>query len=800
MNYKTFIVNLKKREDRKKYMIDLLNNIGYTNYEFFEAIDGKNMKPTLELIHLFAEKNNFGNRKAMIGCSLSHYNIWLQLLKDKKIDYFVVFEDDITLSPRFVEGFLKITDYLNIKENMEKVDLLNMGYSEFVKDNIYNSDFVIQKLTITKNYVGGTFGYIITRSGAQKLINHIEKNQIKSGIDTEMIHSNVLNMYEIYPQIVYSEWVRTNNSSIDSDIQNDYISFDFDQIYDYYNLLYIKGKDIVNHDIQYNHSFKNTKDLIKIANSNEECHGFNTLGFFKSNIDMKELTETYWINSNTNHGIFIKLDRKYTVKLLCNWCSSEDLCNEWDIMSKGNNTWNNIQITSDNNHNKIDFYIIINKPLNENEFYVPSKTIVFQMEPRCLHDYQNWGVKTWEKWADPDPNVFLEVRQHKNKNHYNNCTWGLNQTYTQLSDPMNKIEKKYHYLSSVCSSQYLDPGQKKRIDFLKYIEKEKEISIDIYGRDNIHRFENYKGSLSPLQKERGIMPYQYYFMAENNREYNYITEKLYEPILAECLTFYWGCPNVEDYLNPMAYVQLDLNNFEGSYQIIKRSIEEDLWSKRIQYIREEKYKILNYYNFFPTVEKIITSHQLKDYMGKLTKKMTIYMIITDERNTYKTFPFINTLKEFGFTIELIKNTSNHLYFYEKIVEEKETTDDHNYLLLLDSYVLKSSYICLLYHMIFLPDFYDVCYLGDHLSNPVKIVDQKNIYYYIVKKYFFKCNSCYIISKRGAKKIIEYSTILFNQKNILPNFHDLFYECYDKIEDFSFYSVQKSLFSKEENNK
>jgi len=73
----------------------------------------------------------------------------------------------------------------------------------------------------------------------------------------------------------------------------------------------------------------------------------------------------------------------------------------------------------------------------------------------------------------------------------------------------------------------------------------------------------------------------------------------------ESLCFYWGCPNVSDYIHPHAYVQLDLNDFEKSFQIIKNALQENLWEKRLHIIRAEKQKVLEYYNFFPTLERII---------------------------------------------------------------------------------------------------------------------------------------------------------------------------------------------------
>jgi len=94
-------------------------------------------------------------------------------------------------------------------------------------------------------------------------------------------------------------------------------------------------------------------------------------------------------------------------------------------------------------------------------------------------------------------------------------------------------------------------------------------------------------------------------MGENNNEHNFITEKMWEPLLIESLCFYWGCPNISDYIHPNAYVLLDLNDFEKSFHIIKDAITNNLWEDRIGIIRAEKQKVLEYYGFFPTLERII---------------------------------------------------------------------------------------------------------------------------------------------------------------------------------------------------
>jgi hypothetical protein len=260
--------------------------------------------------------------------------------------------------------------------------------------------------------------------------------------------------------------------------------------------------------------------------------------------------------------------------------------------------WKNIEMThSDDN---VDFYVIINNP-PPRQYFDPARTIVFQMEPWVDDVSRPWGVKSWGPWSQPDPSKFLAVRGRRTPVH-NNAFWQLELTYPQL------IEMRFgksQVISSICSSKYFDEGHIARIDLLKYFESKDGFKVDVYNQDNKHGFKNYKGPVSPyVDKSRGIAQYKYYFMIENNYEKDFITEKIWEPILCESLVFYHGCPNVTDYIDSRAFVQIDVTDFEKTYQIIKKAIEEDWWSQRIEIIRKEKAKILEELSFFPVVQKI----------------------------------------------------------------------------------------------------------------------------------------------------------------------------------------------------
>jgi GR25 family glycosyltransferase involved in LPS biosynthesis len=268
-------------------------------------------------------------------------------------------------------------------------------------------------------------------------------------------------------------------------------------------------------------------------------------------------------------------------------------------MSQGQLRWNDLEVTWEDRD--VDLYVIVNRPW-PGEAYVPERTIVFQMEPWCGQEYQTWGVKTWGAWAVPDESRFLQVRSHRR--HLNNAYWQLRATYAELRTmPIRKTR----VLSSICGPKYFDPGHIKRVDFLKFLGAKDDdvVRVDVYGPDNVHGFRSYRGQLPADDKDAALIPYRYFFAAENNQERNFITEKLWEPLLTEALCFYWGCPNAAEYVDPCAYIPLDLDDFEAAFQTMKAAILANEWERRLDVIRREKQKVLEHYQFFPTLERVL---------------------------------------------------------------------------------------------------------------------------------------------------------------------------------------------------
>lgn len=293
------------------------------------------------------------------------------------------------------------------------------------------------------------------------------------------------------------------------------------------------------------------------------------------------------------------------VRMLTNWCSSHDLCELFNRMTTdGNYEWrfrdlegaaHRLRITAADDDP--DYWVVINAPPpGERVRLDAGRTVVFQMEPLM------WSKPMraqWGSWAAPSPLSFLQVRDHRR--YRNSCDWWLGPSYPELRH--GPAPQKQRVMAACVSSKRFDPGHVRRLDFLGLLDRQ-DIDLDIYGAPE-NGFRRWRASTPLHDKRRALLPYRYYFDAENNSTPNFYTEKIVDCLLAETLCFYWGCPNLDSFLDPRAYIRLELDDFDADLVRVREAIMADEWSARLPYIRAEKRRILDQYQFFPTLARVI---------------------------------------------------------------------------------------------------------------------------------------------------------------------------------------------------
>ena len=765
------VVNLRRRSDRRDAMTTEFKNANFSDYVFVEAVDGKDLSPTKELKKLF-EGNDFGSRVGVIGCALTHYNLWRMLLASQE-DYFVIFEDDVKLTPNFTKKLEAI------KDAMKACDYLHLGYhmtsaNRKLHEDVYTKD--TGKLTVTplkdELYIGGTFAYSINKNGARILVDYIEKNGIKHGIDYVVKICKPLKNMEIQPQIAFSEWYEVPGQTVDTDIQTENASLDFENIVEE-EFEFFEGLDHIGDDLCFQKL--SVDECIKLAKTMPECVGFNTLGFFKKAVDVKNLVKSQYFSPTD--GMYVKTVpqkkpktevvvptiNRTKVKMMCDWEFSQDFVNG---LLKGCMPITDFDITSSDD---ADYFVIFNKAI-DGEYYDPSRTIVLQMEPWVYDDNKKWGMKTWGEWAYPDPKKFLHVNAHRN--YLNPANWVLGGDLVNLPSKDDKVV-------SILSEKCRDTGHILRISFIK--ESTTNTRIDVYGRENYHHIDSYVGTVSDDDRYNVYSKYKYVLAVENNSEHNYATEKIWEPLLCECLPFYWGCPNLEEVIDPQCFVRLPLEDPAKSAEIIRKAIEEDWWSQRIDAIRAAKKKIMNELGFYtivsniiaksrktkaviltlhsskariPIVEKLqsdLTSVGMKNevFYGVNGKDLIVSntkVVYNKETRSYNPKVRLNgermTLGEFGCAW-------SHIKMYEKLLAD---TEADNYLIMEDDAQIVGD-LSLLRN---LPSDFDLAHVATSDCHPFVKTTQVNTSFFNIKKKFFNHTTAYVVSKAGARKLLTYT--------------------------------------------
>lgn len=166
-----WIINLDKSTDRMNNIKNNFNKYGI-KFNRFPAIYGKNISETYIKNNVnFLCKSvlcNYGT----IGCASSHKTLWKQLI-DSNEDFYIIFEDDIEINNKTFDIISKLIPFLNKKEfDIDYINLncINFGYS------IHKTEFKIDDYEFGKPYIPLLCNsYIITKKGAQKLLDSINK-------------------------------------------------------------------------------------------------------------------------------------------------------------------------------------------------------------------------------------------------------------------------------------------------------------------------------------------------------------------------------------------------------------------------------------------------------------------------------------------------------------------------------------------------------------------------------------------------------------------------------------------------
>jgi len=99
-----FIINLDRKPERYKYVINQLKKMNIKDYSRVPAVDGFNTSDK-KLLNYGIDKTLI-DRKGIAGCAASHVRLWKYIVREN-LDWVLILEDDAHFHPKFLTLFNK---------------------------------------------------------------------------------------------------------------------------------------------------------------------------------------------------------------------------------------------------------------------------------------------------------------------------------------------------------------------------------------------------------------------------------------------------------------------------------------------------------------------------------------------------------------------------------------------------------------------------------------------------------------------------------------------------------------------
>lgn len=283
------------------------------------------------------------------------------------------------------------------------------------------------------------------------------------------------------------------------------------------------------------------------------------------------------------------------VKFTGFWTDDTSLYHIMLRFAKNQNVWKNLILVHDDSYDRL---IVFSRPFSNTVIKDLSKTILFLSEPSgsphlSFKDIApvtplNFWFPTWNELST---NQYTEIMN-----------------YANIS--------KNNLLSAVTSELYSDnpqfDGYFQRLRFVNYLDNIFEDEIKVWGRKYsgafFEKLKSYQGEIE--NKYDALFSYHYHFACENSFWPNYFTEKIVDPILAECLCFYDGCTNLSSFIDERAYVKLDLNQPQISGERVIKALYDNEWATKLKYIQNQKKRLLTDLNPLNIVWMAVTEKDI----------------------------------------------------------------------------------------------------------------------------------------------------------------------------------------------
>ena len=186
---------------------------------------------------------------------------------------------------------------------------------------------------------------------------------------------------------------------------------------------------------------------------------------------------------------------------------------------------------------------------------------------------------------------------------YMPAIWYHGNSFRELNEmpPPQKVLPCSWITSGICRTA----NHRQRLDFLNSLQSS-GIQFDLYGRD-LPISAKTCGELG--NKWYGMAPYYYNLAIENYTDNNwYVSEKLWDSLLAWCLPIYYGGSAADKLLPPGSFLRLPSLDEKGIAYIKEVTANNDAWYEAKEAIAEARQIILHKLNLLNWLSEFVAKH------------------------------------------------------------------------------------------------------------------------------------------------------------------------------------------------
>ncbi len=317
--------------------------------------------------------------------------------------------------------------------------------------------------------------------------------------------------------------------------------------------------------------------------------------------------------------------------------------------------WKNIQFTLESTK-ECDYVVVFNcitKDIIVNS-HGDNIWAIIQEPPDERFDYYYKHAKRYSRIYTPD----INRKGNRYIHSHGAIGWWIGKDYNFLTNA--EIPKKNLTISWLTNADTSIEGQIERLNFWNYIQTT-NLDIEFFGR-------GFPPPVKPIEvKWDGVAPYKYTLAIENYSGLYYWSEKIADAFLGYTMPIYYGCTNISDYFPKESFVWIDINQPEEAVEIIRETINNDLWLRNRDAVIYARELVLNKYNIFAFLAEVIIEDQQKNELSvKVPKecinlKSDLPMSLRYQNLTN----FVNILKVLG---RKILPTSLRDWLWDKILK------------------------------------------------------------------------------------------------------------------------------------